>query len=142
MQLVGCDCLAVRRAALSSALALSSGARRGGVLSRFAERGLQGTPACGRKQPGERRAWMDRMCGAGIACIFPCVQRAEPDVGTRPQARSYMYYMVHVIYAKPQAGRFMGAMTEEIIFEADPFVETCNRLYSKWKVTYTQNAET
>jgi hypothetical protein len=31
----------------------------------------------------------------------------------------------------------MGAMTEEIIFEADPFVETCNRLYSKWKVSHT-----
>ena len=35
----------------------------------------------------------------------------------------------------------MGAMTEEIIFEADPFVETCNRLYSKWKVSYTLNAK-
>jgi hypothetical protein len=35
----------------------------------------------------------------------------------------------------------MGAMAEEIIFEADPFVETCNRLYSKWKVTYTLNAK-
>jgi len=34
----------------------------------------------------------------------------------------------------------MGAMTEEIIFEADPFVETCNRLYSKWK-TDTRNEE-
>ena len=25
-------------------------------------------------------------------------------------------------------------MAEEIVFQADPFVETCNRLYSKWKV--------
>ena len=28
----------------------------------------------------------------------------------------------------------MGAMAEEIVFEPEPFVETCNRLYSKWKV--------
>lgn len=52
-----------------------------------------------------------------------------------------MYVILHVIYAQPQAGRFMGAMAEEIIFEAGPFVETCNRLYSKWKVTYTLNAK-
>lgn len=29
---------------------------------------------------------------------------------------------------------FWEVMAEEIIFEAEPFVETCNRLYSKWKV--------
>jgi hypothetical protein len=26
----------------------------------------------------------------------------------------------------------MGAMAEEIVFEVEPFVETCNRLYAKW----------
>ena len=32
----------------------------------------------------------------------------------------------------------MGAMAEEFIFEAEPFIETCNRLYSKWKVRQTR----
>ena len=31
----------------------------------------------------------------------------------------------------------MGAMAEEIVLEAEPFVETCSRLYSKWKVSHS-----
>ena len=36
-------------------------------------------------------------------------------------------------------GFYMGAMAEEIVFEPEPFVETCNRLYSKWKVPAVSN---
>jgi len=68
-------------------------------------RGSQGTPACGRTQPGESGAWMDRMRGAGIACICPRVQRAEPDVCTRPHARPFMYYIIYLIIMLFTPGR-------------------------------------